>query len=119
MSKKNQENKPEFDKEIYKTLKTADLLFPETPSEVEQIEQELKEYLIKLPESISDASMAFDLICNSSNSEPPKMKPNISMNNDTRNSLARAAREGGDISEELAEHMRKDRKKARDEMNGK
>ncbi len=118
MSNNNQNNKQELNEDIFNILKMAGFLFPETPSEVEQIELELKQCTIKLPESISDASKAFDLICNSSDDIPLKIKPNISNSDNTLRNLARAAREGGDISDELAKRMQEDRKKARDEING-
>lgn len=119
MSNKEHKIEPEFDKDVYTFLQAAGWLFPETPWEVEKIEKELEHNRVTLPGSISDATKAYNLMQRSLNTDLLKIHSTNSTNEDIRINLAHAAREGGDISEDLAERMRKDRKKARDEMNGK
>ena len=119
MSNKEHKIDPEFDKDVYTIMQTAGWLFPETPWEVEKIEKELEQNPVKLPDSISDASKVYNLMQGILNDGLSKAHSSDLANEDIRINLARAAREGSDISDDLAERMRKDRKKARDEMNGK
>lgn len=119
MSNKEHKIDPEFDKDVYTIMQTAGWLFPETPWEVEKIEKELEQNPVKLPELISDASKVYNLMQDLLSEGLSKAHSSDSTNEDIRINLARAAREGSEISEDLAERMLRDRKKARDEMDGK
>ena len=108
----------EFDKEVYEALRTAGWTFPETPEEVEQVEQEHAENPVELPEHLSDAAKVFNMIhMPLADNNPERVLP-VPRSNDVRSDLAQAAREGGEISKDLAERMRQDRRKARDQANG-
>lgn len=108
----------EFDKDVYEALRAAGWMFPETPIEVEKIEQELAENSVELPEHLADAARVFNMI------RPPLADNNVDKvlpfprSNEISSNLARAAREGGNISKDIAERMQQDRKKARDKANG-
>ena len=111
-------NGTDFDKEIYEVLRAAGWMFPETPAEVEQVEQEHAENPVELPEHLADAAKVFNMIhLLPANNKSKKVLP-FPQSNDVHSALAQAAREGGDISKELADRMRQDRRKARDQANG-
>lgn len=114
----NSKNGPEFDKEVYEALRAVGWIFPETPAEVEQIEQELAKNPVGLPESLSDAAEVFDMIHLPSGTRRAGQVLHLPQSDDVRSNLARAAREGSDIAEDLAERMQQDRRKAEDLTNG-
>lgn len=58
----NSQNAREFDEEVYEALRLAGWIFPETPTEVERMEQELAKNPAELPASLADASKVFDII---------------------------------------------------------
>lgn len=108
----------EFDKEVYEALRAAGWTFPETPAEVEQVEQEHAENPVELPEHLSDADKVFNMMhLPLADNNPEGVLP-FPRSNSVRSDLARAAREGGEISKDLAGHMHRDRRKARDQANG-
>ena len=107
----------EFDEEVYEALRAAGWTFPETPAEVEQVEQERAENHVELPEHLSDAAKVSDMIHTPLMDNNPERVLPVPRTNGVLSDLAQAAREGGEISEDLAERMRQDRKKARDQAN--
>lgn len=109
----------EFDKEVYETLRTAGWTFPETQAEVEQVEQEHVENPVELPEQLCDAAKVFDIMNLRPSGNNPEVVLPFPQSKDAHSDLARAAREGGEISKDLAERMRRDRKKARDQADEK
>jgi hypothetical protein len=111
-------NGTDFDKEVYEILQAAGLTFPETPADVEQAEKEQTENPVELPEHLADAAKVLDMMHLKSSDANPKVVLPFSQSNDSRNNLARAAREGSDISTDLAQRMRQDRNKARGKTNG-
>jgi hypothetical protein len=109
---------PEFDGEVYETLRAAGWLFPETPSEVEEVEQEFADHPTELPEPLADAARVFEMIHLPPADRAPNRALHLPSSTDARSNLARAAREGGEISKDLAERMRQDRRKAGGQANG-
>ena len=110
-------NGSDFDKEVYDILRAAGWVFPETPEDVEQVEQEHSENPVELPEHLADAAKVFDMMHLLPSGNSPEVVLPFPQSNDVRSNLARAAREGGEISKDLAERMRRDRKKARDQAD--
>lgn len=108
----------EFDKEVYEALRAAGWTFPETPAEVEQVEQEHAENPVELPEHLSDAAKVFNMMHLPLADNNAEGVPPFPRSNSVRSDLARAAREGGEISKDLAERMHQDRRKAEDQANG-
>ena len=102
----------DFDRLIHMTLRMRGLLMPISIEDVAQAEAEIESNDIQLPESLRDP-LSF---LNSS-----RQKENVlrfprpeegSVEQEVTESLARAAREGGDIPAEIQERMRKDRQDA-------
>jgi hypothetical protein len=98
-------------------LRAAGWTFPENPAEVEQVEQEHAENPVELPEHLSDAAKVFNKIHLPQANINSKAVLPFPRNSDARSELARAAREGGKISKNLADRMHKDRRKAEDQVN--
>ena len=111
-------NTTDFDKEVYEILRAAGWTFPETPAEVEQVEREHAENPVELPEHLSDAAKVFNMMhLPLADSNPAGVLP-FPRSDSVRSNLARAAREGGEISKDLAERMHQDRRKAEDQTHG-
>jgi len=108
----------EFDKDVYDALEAAGWMFPETPDGVEQAEKELGQGTIELPDRLSNASGVFDDIRQSPAEESEGRTIQFPRDENIARSLARAARDGGDISEELADRMRQDRQRAQEQDDG-
>ena len=110
-------NTTDFDKEVYEILRAAGWTFPETPAEVEQVEREHAENPVELPEHLSDATKVFNMMHLPLSDNNAEGGPPFSRSNSVHSNLARAAREGGEISKDLAERMHQDRRKAKDQAN--
>lgn len=105
MTDKNNTLKNDFEDSFKKSLKSLGHLFPTTEDEVEAFEEnnEIKE----VPENYLNAS---DLLATSKQTSINKIEQN-KFNKSTEN-LAMAARNGGNIPEEILKKMKSDRDKA-------
>ena len=108
----------DFDGDVFDALTAAGWMFPETPAEVQQVEQELEQTPVHLPKHLANASSVFGRI-----NRPPVNKDmtcplQFPRDQEIAKGLARAARDGGDISQDLADRMRRDRLKAQEDENG-
>jgi len=108
----------EFDKEVYEALRAAGWTFPESPAEVEQVEREKAENPVELPEHLSDAAKVFNMMHLPLVDNNPKGVLPFPTSNSVRSNLGRAAREGSEISKDLADRMHQDRRKAEEQANG-
>jgi hypothetical protein len=106
-------NEPDFDASLSEALKKAGLDFPETEEELDSILEKLRKMRTpQIPHGLDDPMAilkAGRLQIQSSVDE--------STDEEVEANLARAAREGGDIDNEVELQMKKDRKRADDELN--
>jgi hypothetical protein len=105
MTDKNDTLKNDSEDSFEKSLKSLGYLFPSTEDEVEAFEKNNE--IEQIPENFSTAS---ELLLRSKYSSVSK-KINISTNKSSEN-LARAARKGSDISEDIIKKMKSDRDEA-------
>ena len=98
-------NEEEFDKSLQEYLRATGDLFPKTP---EEISDAIKKLTLdqKLPPDLSDP---FVVMTNAVNS---KFKLSAFEDSAIEENLARAAREGGDIPDDIKKRMEEDRKAA-------
>jgi hypothetical protein len=105
MTDKNETLKNDFEDSFEKSLKSLGYLFPSTQDEVEAFEKNNK--IEEVPDNYSDAS---NLISKSKQTSISK-KLDISINKSSEN-LARAARKGIDIPEDILKKKKSDRDEA-------
>jgi len=105
MSDKNETLKNDFEDSFEKSLKSLGYLFPSTEDEVEAFEKNNK--IEDIPDNYCNASMLVSKSKQKSISKKLDIKTNKSSEN-----LARAARKGNDIPEEILKKMKSDRDEA-------
>ena len=97
--------KNDFEDSFEKSLKSLGYLFPTSEDEVDSFEAKNK--LEETPENYCNAIELLLKAKHTLNSRKPHLEVNKSIDN-----LARAARNGGDISEDILKKMKSDRDKA-------
>lgn len=107
----------DFDDDVYDAMRRAGFVYPDTPEEVEKVERELAENPVLLPDQLADVSRVFDVISRPSATNA-KDTIRLPENPEIRIGLARAAREGQELSEDLIQRMRQDRKAAEGNEDG-
>ena len=106
----------DLEKELFEALKRFGWTIPQTEREVEKAEEEIERNLVTLPNSLRDPSKLLDKLHNPS--QPLTHRSSLT-DSTTMEQLARAAREGGEITPEVEERMRHDRKAAEEKkQNG-
>jgi len=105
MSDKNETLKNDFEDSFEKSLKSLGYLFPTTEDEVEAFEKNNK--IEEVPDNYSSASNLLSKSKQTSISRKLDLKTNNSIEN-----LARAARKGSDIPEDILKKMKSDRDEA-------
>lgn len=105
MSEMNDTLKNDFEDSFEKSLRSLGYLFPTTENEVDSFEAKNK--LEEAPENYCNA---IDLLSKAKHTLSSK-KPHLEVNRSIDN-LARAARNGGDIPEDILRKMKSDRDKA-------
>ncbi len=93
---------------VRRAMQSLGWLIPESPEDVAQAEAELEDDPISLPPALRDSQGSFDRQVD----EQPQYKQ-VPTNAELERNLARAAREGGQITPEVEERMRSDREEAR------
>ena len=93
--------------QVHRAMKALGWLVPETDDEVAQAEAELEANPVPLPDKLLKVFPPFENV-------PPSPEPQSAgrSQRETEQHLARAAREGGDISAEVEERMKRDRERA-------
>ena len=109
MSDKNENIKNDFEDSFEKSLKSLGYLFPSTEDEVEAFEKGNK-----IEQTPDNFPSALELVSKNKHTSISKII-DIGINKSSEN-LARAARKGNDISEDIIKKMKSDRDKA---ANGK
>ena len=107
---------PEHDENFIRQVHAAMLdrgwLVPMDEDEVVKAEAELQAYAPTLPPELNEPSAVFER----AKAGPPNLhvlrQQRLPFDNDAEASLAHAAREGKELSEEVLEKMRRDRRKA-------
>ena len=105
MTDKNDTLKNDFEDSFEKSLKSLGYLFPSTEDEVEAFEKNNRTE--EVPENYWDASELVSKTRKTSISKKLDIKTNKSSEN-----LARAARKGNDIPEDILKKMKSDRDEA-------
>ena len=102
----------EMNNELYFHLKKIGMAFPDTEEELDHFLQLLKKQSILLPKDLpsADAILKAGLLT-------LQGSINDSIDLHIEENLAQAAREGGDITEEIMKKMEQDRKKSEDEAD--
>ena len=93
------------EKEVFAALRRLGWTMPVTTTEVERAEQELEQHPVTLPDSLRNPDSVFQRLHN----PEPANNGDTSSLNDCEQNLARAAREGGNISPETEQQMQRDR----------
>lgn len=96
---------------VYRLLRSAGWVFPKTPSEVDRTERELAQNPVLVPDDITNPYEILDWL---EQGKAPTVSNAIPLpeNTELTQDLARAAREGNGIPDELEERMASDRRKA-------
>lgn len=99
----------EFDDLLAATLRKKGLMIPVSVQEVEKAEAEIDEQTVRLPESLEDP---FTFLNRPRRSNVLRFRRASEPNDGFQEELARVAREGSEISDEVADRMRRDRQEA-------
>jgi len=113
---KNDKNAPsdaQVERWLYHALRLGGELLPASIEDVSKLEAEIEANPVALPESLRDASAVYEQI--HTRTRPPSTIP-LPVQNNVAEGLARAAREGGEISSEVQAKMREDREAAEREQ---
>src|SRR5436305_14293184 len=114
-TERREKSKGQLEELLHEAMVCLGWLIPATPAGVARAEAEIDEESIELPESLLDPYAILDATVRPSSTTPVRQPSN----DDIVQCLARAAREGKDISPEVEEQMRKDRERAeRDASEG-
>jgi len=98
---------------VYDALRLEGRLLPASNEEIAELEAEIAADPVALPESLQDAAAVYERI--HKRTRPPSAIPSP-VQNDAVEGLARAAREGGEITPEVQAQMREDREAAEREQ---
>lgn len=98
----------ESERQIFEAMKRLRWFVPCTPKEVADLESDFELAEVELPDEIAVPDLAWDRSTNLSLAVPGE----ISARSSTEDNLARAAREGAEISPEVEERMKNDREEA-------
>lgn len=101
----------DLEKDLFVALRRFGWTIPQTEEEVEKAEKEIERNLVTLPGSLRDPSTLLDKL---HNLPQPSVHESSVPDDATVEHLARAAREAGEITPEVEERMRQDRKAAED-----
>lgn len=111
--RKNEENisaeLDELERQVYEAFITRGWIFPQTEGDVSRAEAEMAGRKIELPASLRDP---YALLSRSSATRASVVSLQPAQNDETPELLARAARAGKDIPEDIEERMRQDREAA-------
>lgn len=105
----NMPNDAEMSEELYLHLKRLGLAFPDTQEELEHFLELVEQYKANLP---SDLPTANDILANAEMKMPASL--NSSTDSEIEENLAQAARDGGELSDDLMKKLAADRKKTED-----
>jgi hypothetical protein len=100
-----------IEREVFKTLERLGWSIPLSEDEVARAEKEQEKNPVELPKGMEDPTRLLEKIKTS----PPVVTNSPSVPKFTEENLARAAREGGEITPDVEERMRQDRKEAEDQ----
>ena len=103
-----------LERDVYDALKLVGWLVPESDGEVQRSELEFEQGPVELPELLKDIRAVFDRPTASGGAI--LRLEQFAADNETVESLGRAARSGGAISAEIEERMRRDRDSAEHDM---
>ena len=109
------EQNEQLNRLVFQALERDGSLIPTTPQAVARAEAELDDEDIELPASLADFDSALHL---ASQKHLMDCTP-LQIPTGTEENLARAAREGGNVSPEVEAQMRADRAAAEDHANAK
>ena len=112
MADKRKDKNAALEAQVHQSLTDMGWAAPESESDVRRAEAELSDSPATLPPALTDPASIFDTEAarGFAVSETIKFSPSAGVSQN----LARAAREGGQISPEIEERMRRDRKAAED-----
>ncbi|MCO6437314.1 MAG: hypothetical protein J5J06_09535 [Phycisphaerae bacterium] len=102
-----------FDALVYRVLSATGRIVPRTEEEVAQVEAEIDEWDVELPEGLSRPPTGPSPV-DDADAEPVLEKPFLT----TSENLARAARCGAEIPPEIQQRMEADRQRAESEADG-
>jgi len=109
----NDKNDPDFEASLHEAMKKAGFIFPETEEDLDSVLAHMDKMRASgFPAELDDPEAIL---------RNGRLTLNSPVDDGTdaevEENLARAAREGGEINEEVSEQMKKDRKRADDEHN--
>ena len=105
----------DIEKLTYEAMRYYGLIPPMTLDEVARVEAEFDD--IELPASLRDPNEILSRLDNDAVDQPHSTIPVDTINVDAVRNLARAAREGGDISPEVEQRMREDKARIEQQTN--
>jgi hypothetical protein len=108
------EKKPRNESKLTRSLRANGYLFPTTIEQVNYLEEHHEDLFNNLPSNLTSAS---DILRRGAMTLESRLQ-NHTIDEHTQTSLAQAAREGKEISEEVKQQMRKDRLNANGSNHG-
>ncbi|MGH1362751.1 MAG: hypothetical protein ACRBF0_04285 [Calditrichia bacterium] len=102
---------PISEKKLYELFQNENLVFPKNKEEVAKAERRMEEKKYTLPTDLQEPTKLLRLLRNNTRQDKC-LKSETTPNPEVEENMARAAREGGNISPEIEAIMQRDRAKA-------